>query len=96
MTVHRAQPGRQNPEAASSFDRMAKNPFGHGAAANVSSANKQNGLHECVNHAKVGRVKKIVNGEIRANEIDGQLRALLTNPAPAPKPGRELPAAKLQ
>jgi hypothetical protein len=44
---------------------MAEDAFSHGAAANISGADKKDGFHDSVNRLKFGRAAEIVNREIK-------------------------------
>jgi hypothetical protein len=45
---------------------MPEDAFSHGAAANISGADKKDGFHDSVNKLKFGRAAEIVNREITA------------------------------
>ena len=45
LALHRAQARREDTVIAPALDGVAKQPLGHGAAANVAGANKKDGLH---------------------------------------------------
>jgi hypothetical protein len=50
---------------------MPEDAFSHGAAANISGADKKDGFHESVNWLKFGRAAEIVNREIKARGAAG-------------------------
>jgi hypothetical protein len=50
---------------------MPEDAFSHGAAANISGADKKDGFHDIVNWLKFGRAAEIVNREIKARGAAG-------------------------
>jgi hypothetical protein len=62
LAIDCANTRRNHTVIVSSFDGMTEKAFSHGAAADVSGADKKDGLHSRV-VLKVGRGAKIVNGE---------------------------------